>query len=88
MHTTHADTAGLDAPTRLQPVSDPFYGSDTLSLTKEKATGALQGTTVAIENQHPDFASLEQSTPALKTTIKAKLIGWASWLTIVFKGVA
>lgn len=86
MQFKNANQAGLVTPAHLPTVSDPSRGSG--GLLQEKATGALQGTTVAIENQHPDFASLEQSTPALKTTIKAKLIGWASWLAIVFKGVA
>lgn len=63
MQTMHAIAAGLGAPVRLRPVIDPFSGSDTAPLTQEKATGALQGTTAAIENQHFDFDSLPNFTP-------------------------
>ncbi len=84
----HAIAAGLGAPARLRPDVDPFSGSSVTALNQEKATGALQGTTAAIENQYPDFASLTQPAPALKLTIKAKLIQCALWLAVVFKGVA
>lgn len=63
MQTKHAIAAGLGAPARLRPVFDLFSGSGTSSLTKEKATGALQGTTAAIEKRHAHFAISEQWTP-------------------------
>lgn len=56
--------------------------------TKNRATGALQGTTAAHVNQHPDFASLEQSAPAMAHPIKAKLMHCAAWLALVLGGVA
>lgn len=63
MQTMHAIAAGLGAPVRLRPVIDPFSGSGTPPLTQEKATGALQGTTAAIQNQHHDFATPARPTP-------------------------
>jgi hypothetical protein len=88
MQTMHAIAAGLGTPVRLRPVTDPFSGSGTPPLTQEKTAGALQGTTAAIGTQHPDFASLEQSAPALTHRFKAKLLHFAAWLALVFKGVA
>lgn len=88
MQFKHAIVAGLGAPARPRPISDPSSDSGTSALTKEKAAGALQGTTAAIEIQPPDFASLEQSAPAITHPLKAKLMHWAAWLALVFKGVA
>lgn len=86
MQFKNANQAGLVTPAHLPTVSDPSRGSG--GLLQEKTAGALQGTTTVIESEHSDFASLEQSTLATTTPIKTKLIGWASWLAIVFKGVA
>jgi hypothetical protein len=61
MQNKHANAAGMGAPVRLRPVLDSFSGSNTPPLTQEKATGALHGTTAAIENQHPDFAGIAQA---------------------------
>lgn len=63
MQTMHAIAAGLGAPVRLRPVTDPFSGSGTTPLTQEKATGAMHGTTAAIQNQHPEFATPARPTP-------------------------
>lgn len=64
----HAVAAGLGAPVRLQPVIDPFSGSNTTPLTQEKATGALQGTTAAIGgNQHRNSATHADATPEAAT---------------------
>lgn len=63
MQTKHAIAAGLGAPARLWPVFDPFSGSGTSALTKEKAAGALQGNTAAIEKRHAHFAISAQRTP-------------------------
>ncbi len=46
---------------------------------KEKPTGSANNPA-----GHTDSASI----PGAVFTLKAKLIGWASWLAIVFKGVA
>ncbi|MEN9438536.1 MAG: hypothetical protein RIR09_3191 [Pseudomonadota bacterium] len=46
---------------------------------KEKPTGSANNPA-----GHTDSTSL----PGAVFAIKAKLIGWASWLAIVFKGVA
>ena len=56
--------------------------------TQNEAAGHHYGTTAAIGTQHPDFASLEQSAPALTHRLKTKLIHCAAWLALVFKGVA
>lgn len=82
MQNKNANVAGLVTPVRPPTVSDPFCGSG--GLLQEETAGALQGTTAVIESEHGDFASLELATT---TPIKAKLIGWASWLAIVLKGV-
>jgi len=86
MQTKHAIAAGLGASVRLRP-ADPV---DTATgLTKEETAGHLSGTTAAsIENQHLDFAILNQSAPETSQPIKAKLTHWACWLAVVFKGVA
>lgn len=77
MKIKHAHLAGPDTSVHLK--KQP---------TKNQAAGALQGSTAAIENQHPDFASLEQLAPAIAQRIKAKLIHCAAWLALVFRGVA
>lgn len=89
MQNKHAIQVGLVTPERLQPAQDESLDAGEISSQLQKETaGALQGTTAAIENQHPDFASLEQSAPAIARQIKAKLIHCAAWLALVFRGVA
>lgn len=85
----HAIAAGLGAPARLRSVNDKSAGSGGMTCpTQNEAAGHHYGTTAAIGTQHPDFASLEQSAPALTHRLKAKLIHGAAWLALVFKGVA
>ena len=59
-----AISAGLGASVRLRPSINPGPFGDPAGLTNQKkqATGHIS-TTVAIENQHPDFASLPTVLP-------------------------
>ena len=86
MQNKNAKVACLVTPVRLPTVSDPSCGSG--GLLQEETAGALQGTTAVIESEHSDFASLERSTLATTTPIKVKLIGWASWIATVLRGLA
>lgn len=63
MQTMHAIAAGLGAPVRLRPVTDPFSGSGTPPLTQEKATGAMHGTTAAQEVGQVHFAGFGTFAP-------------------------
>jgi len=85
----HAIAAGLGAPARLRSVNDKSAGSGGMTCpTQNEAAGHHYGTTAAIGTQHPDFASLEQSAPALTHRLKTKLIHCAAWLAVMFRGVA
>ena len=85
----HAVTAGLGAPVRLRSVNDKSAGSGGMTCpTQNEAAGHHYGTTAAIGTQHPDFASLEQSAPAITHRIKTKLMHFAAWLALVLGGVA
>lgn len=84
----HAIAAGLGAPVRLRSADLSHPDAGAASVTQNEAAGHHYGTTAAIGTQHPDFASLEQSAPALTHRLKAKLIHCAAWLALVFKGVA
>jgi hypothetical protein len=86
MQTKHANAAGLGASVRLRPADSSHIAT---GLTKEETAGHLAGTTAAsIENQHLDFAILNESAPETSHAIKAKLTHWGCWLAVVFKGVA
>lgn len=84
----HAITAGLGAPARLRSADLSHLAAGPASMTQKETAGALQSTTVAIKNQHSDFASLEQSTPVITHPIKSKLMHVAAWLALVLGGVA
>lgn len=84
----HAFWAGLGARARLRPTTHATPDAGKYSEIKNEAAGHQLGTTAAIGTQHLDFASLEQSAPAKAHPIKAKLIGWASWLATVLRGLA
>lgn len=84
----HAIMAGLGAPARLRSADLSHFDAGPAGVTKKETAGDLQGTTAAIEIQPANFASLEQSAPAITHPLKAKLMHWAAWLALVFKGVA
>jgi len=84
----HAIAAGLGAPARLRPADLSHPDAGAARVTQNEAAGPQYGPTAAIGTQHPDFASLEQSAPALTHRLKTKLIHCAAWLAVLFRGVA
>lgn len=84
----HAIAAGLGAPARLRSADLSHPDAGAASVTQNEAAGHHIGTTAAIGTQHPDFASLEQSAPAITHRLKVTLTRCAAWLSLMLGGVA
>ncbi|WP_374256447.1 hypothetical protein [Aquabacterium sp.] len=88
MNFKHAITAGLGVSVRLRSADPSHSEAGAVSTTQNEAAGHHYGTTAAIGTQHPDFASLDQTAPAMTHRIKFRLIHCAAWLALIFRGVA
>lgn len=82
----HAIAAGLGAPARLRSADLSHPDAGPASVTQKEAAGHHIGTAAAIGTQHPDFASLEQSAPALTHRLKVTLTRCAAWVAVMFRG--
>ncbi len=84
----HAVTAGLGAPVRLRSADLSHPDAGTASVTKKETAGHQVGATADIEIQQPDSARLVHSAPTMAHLIKGKVIYYAAFVALIFRGVA